>query len=209
MRRASPPRVDVTPPREVAEIRRRRRTQGLSREDWADAALWSLREGVEALSVEALARRLGVTKGSFYWHFRDRSELLQAALERWEQLATENIIAKVEAIEQPRERLRALLITAFNEDPGQKVEVALAASVDHPLLKPVLARVSRRRIEYLVSLYQALGMPAAEARCWGLHAYSTFSGLLHLVHSAPEALPSGKGRARYVEHLMRTLVPGS
>jgi AcrR family transcriptional regulator len=208
MRRASTPRTQAAAPRSPDEIRRRRRTPGLSRQDWADAALWSLAEGVDSLSVEPLARRLGVTKGSFYWHFRDRAELLQAALERWEKLATEDIIARLEAVVQPRERLRAMLVTAFDEDPGQKVEVAIAASADHPLIKPVLARVSQRRVAYLTGLYQALGMPTAEARCWGLHAYSAFVGLLHLMHTSPESLHSGRERARYVEHLMRTLVPG-
>ncbi|HXD37565.1 MAG TPA: helix-turn-helix domain-containing protein, partial [Rhodanobacter sp.] len=58
----------------------------LSAEDWELAALQLIAEqGVGALAVEALARRLGVTKGSFYWHFRTREALLQAALERWEQ----------------------------------------------------------------------------------------------------------------------------
>jgi len=58
----------------------------LSADDWARAALELIAEqGVAAVAVEPLARRLGVTKGSFYWHFRSRDALLQAAIERWEQ----------------------------------------------------------------------------------------------------------------------------
>src|SRR5690606_7033358 len=57
----------------------------LSAADWAQAALDVIAEqGVSAVAVEPLARRLGVTKGSFYWHFPSRDALLQAALERWE-----------------------------------------------------------------------------------------------------------------------------
>src|SRR3546814_7480606 len=57
----------------------------LSAEDWAQAALDLIAEhGVAAVAVEPLARRLGVTKGSFYWHFQSRDALLQAALARWE-----------------------------------------------------------------------------------------------------------------------------
>jgi AcrR family transcriptional regulator len=61
----------------------------LTATDWAEAALQLIAEaGLGALTVKALAARLGVTKGSFYWHFRGRSELLAAALNRWEQRAT-------------------------------------------------------------------------------------------------------------------------
>ena len=59
------------------------RNSRLSAEDWAQAALDLIAEqGVGAVAVEPLARRLGVTKGSFYWHFPSRDALLQAALER-------------------------------------------------------------------------------------------------------------------------------
>lgn len=59
--------------------------RGLGREDWLRAArLGLLRGGVEAVRVEKLARDLGVTKGSFYWHFKDRDELLELLLREWE-----------------------------------------------------------------------------------------------------------------------------
>jgi AcrR family transcriptional regulator len=57
----------------------------LEREDWLRAArLALLQGGVEAVRVEKLARDLGVTKGSFYWHFKDRDELLELLLREWE-----------------------------------------------------------------------------------------------------------------------------
>lgn len=58
----------------------------LTREDWLRAArLALLRRGPEAVRVEKLARALRVTKGSFYWHFRTRDELLEILLQEWEQ----------------------------------------------------------------------------------------------------------------------------
>lgn len=54
--------------------------------DWIRAALAKLSSvGVDAVRVEVLARDLGVSKGSFYWHFRDRRELLEKTLAHWEQ----------------------------------------------------------------------------------------------------------------------------
>ena len=64
----------------------------LTMTDWTEAALQLIAEaGLGALTVQALAARLGVTKGSFYWHFASRSELLHTALERWEKRVTTEI----------------------------------------------------------------------------------------------------------------------
>ncbi len=85
------------------------RNARLSADDWAQAALDLIAEqGVSAVAVEPLARRLGVTKGSFYWHFPSRDALLQAALERWEAVEQESIFGSLEQVADPRERLRAL-----------------------------------------------------------------------------------------------------
>jgi AcrR family transcriptional regulator len=61
------------------------RTVSLHPEDWIRTAQTYLAgRGIESVRVEVLARELGVSKGSFYWHFRDRSELLEKLLARWE-----------------------------------------------------------------------------------------------------------------------------
>src|SRR5437868_10038617 len=88
---------------------RNERTARLSADDWAQAALDLIAEqGVAAVAVEPLARRLGVTKGSFYWHFPSRESLLVAALERWEKTEQEAIFGQLEQIADPRQRLRQL-----------------------------------------------------------------------------------------------------
>ncbi|MFP2931162.1 TetR/AcrR family transcriptional regulator [Pyxidicoccus sp. 3LG] len=209
MSRASSRPPEPAPFRSFEDIRARRRGPGLSAEDWADAALWSLADGVEALSVERLARRLGVTKGGFYWHFKDRAELLQAALARWEQLATGGVIARLERLPDPRERLLQLLQLTFELGPHGKIEVAITAGASDPRIQPVLERVSKRRIDYLVKLYRALGLPAREARQWALQAYSTYVGHLHLAIASPDTLGSDRVRAEYVKHLARSLMPGA
>src|SRR5438477_7765626 len=82
----------------------------LSAQDWETAALEALADGgVAGVAVEPLARRLGVTKGSFYWHYADREALLAAALSRWEKSHTESIIAALADVRDPRERLVRLI----------------------------------------------------------------------------------------------------
>ena len=67
------------------------------RSQWIDAGLAVLAEGgPEAVRVEVLARRLGVTKGGFYGHFVDRQELLDAMLDTWEERSGAAVVARVE-----------------------------------------------------------------------------------------------------------------
>src|SRR3954447_10135934 len=82
----------------------------LAAADWETAALDALADsGLAGVAIEPLARRLGVTKGSFYWHFADREALLVAALARWETGHTDRIIDAAEDVSDPRERLRRLI----------------------------------------------------------------------------------------------------
>src|SRR3546814_2778554 len=86
----------------------------LSAEDWAQAALDLIAEnGVAAVAVEPLARRLGVTKGSFYWHFPSRDALLQAALERWESVEQEAVFGTLERSEEHTSELQSLMRISY------------------------------------------------------------------------------------------------
>jgi AcrR family transcriptional regulator len=150
----------------------------LSREAWVDAALALLAsDGSEAVRVEPLARRMRVTKGSFYWHFRDRRELLTAALRRWEEVET---LAVRDAVEAgggtARERLRRLFAIAF-ERRTMALEVALRswAARDRGAREAVV-RVDGLRLAYLRDLYEGAGLARAEAEARGFLAYATLFG---------------------------------
>src|SRR3546814_1971029 len=104
----------------------------LSAEDWAQAALDLIAEnGVAAVAVEPLARRLGVTKGSFYWHFPSRDALLQAALERWESVEQEAVFGPLETIPDPRERLRNLFQQGRSEEHTSAHPSLITKQYDH------------------------------------------------------------------------------
>ncbi len=178
----------------------------LSAADWETAALAAVADhGLAAVAVEPLARRLGVTKGSFYWHFADRDALLIAALRRWEHDYTERVVAEVAAVAEPAERLRRLIGTVVGGGRGDRIHLALASS-DHPRVKEALARVTRRRLDYLAACYAELGHPRKVARERALVAYTAYVGLVHLRIEAPDALPTAAAFAAYVEELVARLV---
>ena len=88
----------------------------LDRDAWVAGAIEVLaEEGIAGLRVEVLAKRLKVTKGSFYWHFPSRDALLQAALDRWEQVELDELFAQLESIADPRQRMRELFLRVAHE----------------------------------------------------------------------------------------------
>lgn len=186
------------------------RTSRLSAEDWAQAALDQIAEqGVAAVAVEPLARRLGVTKGSFYWHFPSREALLKAALERWEAMEQETVFGRLEQVADPRERLRAVFDLVAHEATSHIIYSELLKALDHPVVQPVMQRVSGRRLEWLTVLLRQVGMGKAEAQHRARLTYAAYVGFLQLnlqLHLQQPRLQHDEFEA-YVEHMMATLIP--
>lgn len=197
----------------------RRRTQGradraaaarprLTAQDWADAALAAMRRGggLAAVAIEPLAATLGATKGSFYWHFPNRDALVAAALERWEELATEAVIAAVARQSDPEARIRKLFTVTAYPEVRDDLELTLHAQAAHPLVGAALRRVTQRRLGYLTELFEDLGCEPADARNRALLAYTGYLGNTQLLHAVPEALPRGAEAEQYLDQLLRTLL---
>ena len=157
----------------------------LTREAWEDAALEAIAEGgLTALSIEPLARRLGVTKGSFYWHFESREALLEATLNRWEQRSTDELIDRVRGL-SPREAFAVLARVAIDEPLLGRLELVLGAAGDHGVVGPVVRRVMKRRLELLTQIFRGLGCSPAAARRRALLAYAAYTGLYHVLRADP------------------------
>ncbi|MBB3225822.1 AcrR family transcriptional regulator [Luteibacter sp. Sphag1AF] len=180
----------------------------LSAEDWEDGALALIAEqGVGALAVEALARRLGVTKGSFYWHFRTREALLQAALERWEEYGEREVLGKMELISDPRQRLPELFRRVAHELQPHRVYAALLKALDHPQVVPVMARVSQRRMDFLNTMYREAGLEPVTALHRARLTYAAYVGFLQLNFTLGLPRLSHDEFDAYVEHVITTLTP--
>ena len=185
----------------------------LSAEDWAAAALRTIAtQGVEALAIEPLARDLGVTKGSFYWHFANRDALLDAALVLWEKKETEDVLARanVGSKVHPRTRIARVFGVADATRRAGKAHLALtAAAAKNERIEKVLRRVSERRLAFLKECYEALGLSEKDAASWATLAYSVFLGTLQVRREQPDALPEDESYREYMHFLIKALIPGS
>ena len=180
----------------------------LSAEDWAQGALDLIAEqGLSAVAVEPLARRLGVTKGSFYWHFPSREALLKASLERWEQVEQEQVFGKLEAIADPRDRLRALFQLVAHEMQPHIIYLELLKALDHPQVQPVMERVSQRRLDYLTASFRQAGMGRDESRHRARLTYAAYVGFLQLSMQLGQPRLHHDEFEAYVDHVMATLIP--
>ena len=173
---------------------------------WIDAALEAIETGgVGAVAVEPLARRLGVTKGSFYWHFADRRELLRAALARWEERHVVELAQRFGAIGDPRERLRRILVYATVEiEPT--VILALMAADEDPDVAATLARGADGRLALLQATFAELGLTPAVARNRAALAYGAYLGLAQLRRHAPGVLDTPRKVSAYLRDVEAALL---
>ena len=130
----------------------------LSAKDWLDQGLKALaRGGFTTLKAEPLAKALGVSRGSFYWHFADVEAFHAAILKHWREVAAERIIADVEAAADDDNPLQRLLRRVFGERLALENAVRTWATVD-PAARAAVQAIDRRRLTYVESLLRASGL---------------------------------------------------
>ena len=156
----------------------------LTSDDWIKAAFRALTEGgVQAIRAEAIARDLNVSKGSFYWHFRDVPDLKAQMLSHWAREATEAIIAEVESHEVPADKQLRLLVDSATDDRnlaygGMLTEGAIRewARFD-AAAATILKSVDERRIAYVADLLGRCGFSSIRSRSGANALYGALIGL--------------------------------
>lgn len=170
-----------------ANMERRAAKARLTRSDWVLAGFRALlAAGPDAIRVEALARDLRATKGSFYWHFKDLADLRLSMLAAWEALASTQI---TEALRHsplsPRDRVLSLADRVATlpaaEEGGLALEPAIRdwGRVD-PMARAVLERVDSRRIADLSDFLGEAGLPYLQAATAAVRFYAAVIGLENL-----------------------------
>ena len=179
----------------------------LSASDWEQAALDLIAEkGVSALAVEPLARRLGITKGSFYWHFASRDELLDQALKRWERRDMEHLARSLEADQPAADRLSEFILRTSRQNRSHQIHAALCAASDHPRVKPVIERITQRRLDYLAKAFRELGMDESAARHRARLTYTSYVGYIQLQIRGMAPERGSEEFEAYVHHAIETLL---
>lgn len=179
----------VPPETETTADRRRAPRAQLDPGRWVVAAIDVLaREGIAGLRVEVLAKRCGVTKGSFYWHFKDRQALFAAVLEHWKRGRIRDI-EKTTAFTPGEEFARLNYVievySANRNRKGMEIELAIRDWARHDAgAAAVVEAVDLYRLECTRKLFVATGMSDAEAKSRSLLLYACVFGL-SLMHYDP------------------------
>ena len=159
------------------------------RAQWLNAGLEALRKGgVGAVRVERLAGDVGVTKGSFYHHFRDRGALLEEVLEYW---AREMTDAEFERIQTLRgglaPRLVALAEDVLEKGMGRYDPAIRAWAREDRKVAAAVAQVDRRRVKALAAFFEEGSFTPAEARIRARTFYTFLLGEPQMRAPAREA----------------------
>ncbi len=139
-------------------------SSGLTQDIWIKAGFAALaKDGAQALKAEPLARRLGTTKGSFYWHFKDVPAFHRAILKQWEDAAIGRIVAALASEYTPTGRLRRMGQVIADKGRSGDIESAIRAwAKGNAAAQRSVARVDQQRLDYLFDLLGETGIQNPE-----------------------------------------------
>jgi AcrR family transcriptional regulator len=148
----------------------------LSAKDWLDLGLKVLAtQGFTALKAEPLAKAMGVSRGSFYWHFADIVAYHAAILKHWREVAAEQVIAGLEAASEHDDPIALLLRRTFSAHLPLEKAVRSWATSDAAARSAVQA-IDRRRLGYVDELLRRKGFAAEMAEGRAQILYWAFVG---------------------------------
>ncbi len=162
-------------------------TDQLSARDWLNQGLKVLASrGFTALKAEPLAKAMGVSRGSFYWHFADVAAFHTELLNHWREIAAEQVITGVEASAGDEPAIAVLLRRTFTIKLTLERAVRSWATSDATARQAVQA-IDRRRLGYIEGLLAAEGLPPAIAQARAQVLYWAFLG--HALADRQQAPP--------------------
>lgn len=161
--------------------------QSLTPEAWIDAATEVLVDrGIDHVRVDVLATQLGVTRGSFYWHFRDREDLLRRVLEAWRNRATVQLTRRLSlAGQDAHSQLRDVISLPHRGRAAARaarIELAIRAWARRDqMARAAVDEADQQRIAYHGQIFESLGFEPDEAalRAFVMYSYEVAESLLH------------------------------
>lgn len=139
-------------------------TMKLTKQYWLIFSLKQLaRTGHSQLTANSLASKLGVSRGSFYWHFKNVRDFEEALLEKWAELSTEKVIQDLEPLVSPRQRLSALMTRTMRSNLDLERAIRSWAISDR-LVAATVKSVDVRRVAYIDDILISMGVEKADAK---------------------------------------------
>ena len=181
----------------------------LSRTAWVEAATQVLvDQGIDHVRVDVLAQQLGVTRGSFYWHFQNREDLLREVLQQWRRLATIELSRRLVegGLSDPRAQLRDMISLPHRgraASRAARIELAIRAWARRDALaREALDEADSSRLQVHTDTFLRLGFAAEEARlrAWVTYSTEVAESMLHHLGSDEERL----ARQAFTERLLCT-----
>lgn len=161
----------------------------LTVEDWLQAGYTLLAEqGVRALKVESLCRQLGVTRGSFYWHFEDMNSYRTALVESWNTFLERDRQSLAQQSElPPRERLTAMMTTLVSPQHWMLERAMREWARTDPVAAANVREADRLTLRSVTKAFCDFGFSLDDAKLRAQLTFAAGIGLLHLTGSAAQA----------------------
>jgi AcrR family transcriptional regulator len=158
-------------------MEKKQAAQKLDRQQWISVGLQVLAEsGIDDVRVEPIAKLMNVTKGSFYWHFKNRDDLLSAILQEWVNTETHGLIDRVESIGGDA-TIKLLHLFEFATQINGRLENAMRGwAIRDPLVATMVLTVDCDRLAYTKKLFLAVGFNPFEAEIRARMAYFSLVG---------------------------------
>lgn len=138
----------------------------MSREEWLAHALDALeKEGGGALTIDKLSRRLGVSRGSFYWHFKDRTDFIRQLVDHWSMISLSSVDSEVDLPElDAKQRLLLLMEAIVNRRLACYDNVIRAWASRDPYAEKMVKKIDDYRLNHVRSLFAEIGFKGDELK---------------------------------------------
>jgi len=180
----------------------------MTAEDWLDAALQVVAEGgLKALAIEPLAKRMGISKGSFYWHFKNRRALLLELLRFWDSIEIDFQERLLAESNDPETLLISTFTLLVEDDTNKCIFLALSSELKDAEVRAVYEKAVDRRIKLFHDAYVALGMDKKQSAQKAIITFNLYLGLIKSLLDTPEKVPKLNGKSKLMIAVTKLILP--